>query len=139
MYKAIDLFAGIGGIRLGFEQAFGDDLETVFASELDRFAVQTYEANFHDPFGVTGDITKVDSSDVPDHDILLAGFPCQSFSISGVSKLRSLGRPTHEYSPRRTVASGALFVCLLQARRRPRIVNGKRTSYPRCLTCSYLI
>lgn len=94
MYRAIDLFAGIGGIRLGFEQAFGDQIETVFSSEWNRFSVQTYEANFHDPFPVVGDITQVDAKDVPDHDILLAGFPCQPFSLAGVSKKRSLGRET---------------------------------------------
>lgn len=74
--KAIDLFAGIGGIRLGFEQAFGDAMETVFASEWNKFSRQTYEANFDDPSEIAGDITEVPASEVPDHDILLAGFPC---------------------------------------------------------------
>ncbi|MGN0047075.1 MAG: DNA (cytosine-5-)-methyltransferase [Eggerthellaceae bacterium] len=82
-YKAIDLFAGIGGIRMGFDQAFGDELETVFVSELDEPACKTYRANFDDPFEIAGDITEIDASDVPDFDIALAGFPCQAFSIAG--------------------------------------------------------
>lgn len=94
MYRAIDLFAGIGGIRLGFERAFGDDIEFVYSSEWNKFSVQTYEANFDDGFDIVGDITKESTEDIPDHDVLLAGFPCQPFSISGVSKKRSLGRPT---------------------------------------------
>lgn len=93
-YKSIDLFAGIGGIRLGFEQAFGDDIETVFVSEWNRFANKTYRANFPDEFDIVGDITEVPADEVPDHDILLAGFPCQPFSIAGVSKKNSLGRAT---------------------------------------------
>ena len=92
--KAIDLFAGIGGIRLGFEQAFGDDIETVYVSEWNKFSNATYRANFGDVPAIVGDITKVDADDVPDHDILLAGFPCQPFSIAGVSKKNSLGRAT---------------------------------------------
>ena len=92
--KAIDLFAGIGGIRLGFEQAFGDDIETVYVSEWNKFSNATYRANFGDVQAIVGDITKVDADDVPDHDILLAGFPCQPFSIAGVSKKNSLGRAT---------------------------------------------
>lgn len=83
MYKAIDLFAGIGGIRLGFDQAFGDDITTVFVSEFDEPAQKTYRANYDDPFDIAGDITKIEASDVPDFDIALAGFPCQAFSIAG--------------------------------------------------------
>jgi len=80
-YKAIDLFAGIGGIRLGFEQAFGEDIEFVFSSEIDKYAKQTYYANFGElPHG---DITKIDEKEIPPHDIILAGFPCQAFSIAG--------------------------------------------------------
>lgn len=93
-YQSIDLFAGIGGIRLGFEQAFGEDIETVFVSEWNKFANQTYRANFHDDFDIVGDITTVPTEEVPDHHILLAGFPCQPFSIAGVSKKNSLGRAT---------------------------------------------
>lgn len=93
-YRSIDLFAGIGGIRLGVEQAFGDAVETVFVSEWNKYSNQTYMANFDDPFPIVGDITEVPSDDIPDHDILLAGFPCQPFSIAGVSKKNSLGRAT---------------------------------------------
>lgn len=80
-YKAIDLFAGIGGIRLGFQNAFKENIEFVFSSEIDKYAQQTYTANFGEiPHG---DITKIDEKDIPSHDILLAGFPCQAFSIAG--------------------------------------------------------
>lgn len=77
-----DLFAGIGGIRLGFEQAF-DDAETVFVSEWDAYANKTYEANFGKKPAIEGDVRKVAAKDVPTFDICLAGFPCQSFSIAG--------------------------------------------------------
>jgi len=81
MYNAIDLFAGIGGIRIGFEQAFKNDINFVFSSEIDKYARKTYEANFHEiPYG---DITKIDEKDIPAHDIVLAGFPCQAFSVAG--------------------------------------------------------
>jgi DNA (cytosine-5)-methyltransferase 1 len=80
---SIDLFAGIGGIRLGFEQAFGAELETVFVSEWDENARKTYRANFDDKFDIAGDITKIDEADVPPFDICLAGFPCQAFSLAG--------------------------------------------------------
>ena len=79
-YKSIDLFAGIGGIRLGFEKAFGKQIETVFVSEWDEYAQKTYRANFKDDFDIAGDITKIDESDVPDFDICLAGFPCQAYA-----------------------------------------------------------
>lgn len=79
--KAIDLFAGIGGIRLGFQEAFGKNIEFVFSSEIDKYAKQTYYANFGEvPYG---DITKIDEKDIPPHDIILAGFPCQAFSVAG--------------------------------------------------------
>ena len=82
-YKSIDLFAGIGGIRMGFENAFGEDLQTVFVSEWDKFAQETYRANYYDLFDISGDITKIDEKDIPSFDICLAGFPCQAFSIAG--------------------------------------------------------
>lgn len=85
-FRSIDLFAGIGGIRLGFDQAFGKDIETVFVSEWDEYAQKTYRANFHDDFEIAGDITKIDENDIPDFDICLAGFPCQAFSLAGQRK-----------------------------------------------------
>jgi DNA (cytosine-5)-methyltransferase 1 len=87
-FTFIDLFAGIGGMRIAFEKAGG---KCVFSSEWDKFAQQTYEANFGEK--PEGDIRKILSSDIPDHDILVAGFPCQPFSISGVSKKNALGKP----------------------------------------------
>lgn len=81
--KSIDLFAGIGGIRMGFDRAFGNNIETVFVSEWDEFAQKTYRANFHDDFEIAGDITQIDEKDIPPFDICLAGFPCQAFSIAG--------------------------------------------------------
>ena len=86
MLKSIDLFAGIGGIRLGFENAFGDELKTVFVSEWDEYAQKTYKANFRDDFEIAGDITKIKETDIPDFDICLAGFPCQAFSLAGQRK-----------------------------------------------------
>lgn len=86
MIKSIDLFAGIGGIRLGFEQAFGKSLKTVFVSEWDEYAQKTYSANFNDNFALAGDITTVKDKDIPDFDICLAGFPCQAFSLAGQRK-----------------------------------------------------
>ncbi len=68
---------------MGFDRAFGDDIETVFVSEWDDPAQKTYRANFHDDFEIAGDITKVDEKDIPAFDICLAGFPCQAFSIAG--------------------------------------------------------
>lgn len=80
--RMIDLFAGIGGIRLGFEEAF-NDTQTVFVSEMDKYAKATYEVNFGAQPPVEGDITKIRAEDVPAFDICLAGFPCQAFSIAG--------------------------------------------------------
>ena len=80
-FKFIDLFAGIGGIRLGFEDAGG---ECVFTSEFDATAQKTYQANFGEL--PSGDITKIDASEIPAFDILLAGFPCQPFSQAGLKK-----------------------------------------------------
>ena len=82
-YKSIDLFAGIGGIRLGFDQAFKSRIKTVFVSEFDKYAVSTYKDNFKDKFDIAGDITKIEASQIPSFDICLAGFPCQAFSIAG--------------------------------------------------------
>ena len=81
--RIADLFAGIGGIRMGMVQALGDAAHVVYSSEWNKYSVQTYEANWHDENPVAGDITKVDEHDVPDIDLLLAGFPCQPFSTAG--------------------------------------------------------
>lgn len=89
-FTFIDLFAGIGGIRLGFESSGG---RCVFTSEWNAFSQKTYRENFVDDHDVVGDIVKVNARDIPDHDVLLAGFPCQPFSIAGVSKKNALGRP----------------------------------------------
>ncbi|MBK7925493.1 MAG: DNA (cytosine-5-)-methyltransferase [Gemmatimonadetes bacterium] len=88
-FTFIDLFAGIGGLRLGFEAAGG---KCVFTSEWDTYSQKTYKANFGND-EIHGDITQIDAREVPDHDVLLAGFPCQPFSLAGVSKKNALGRP----------------------------------------------
>ncbi len=86
-FKFIDLFAGIGGIRLAYQNLGG---KCVFTSEWDTYSKKTYEANFGEvPFG---DITRIPETENPDHDILLGGFPCQPFSIAGVSKKNALGK-----------------------------------------------
>ncbi|MDD3801262.1 MAG: DNA (cytosine-5-)-methyltransferase [Desulfuromonas thiophila] len=116
-FRFIDLFAGIGGIRLGFEAHGG---KCVFTSEWNKFAQKTYLANFHEKSNhiFIGDITKVDERDVPDHEILLAGFPCQPFSIAGVSKKNALGRP-HGFE---CTTQGTLFfdVARIIAEKRPK-------------------
>jgi DNA (cytosine-5)-methyltransferase 1 len=89
LFTFIDLFAGIGGIRTAFEEIGGT---CVYTSEWDNYAQKTYAANFPQSHRMDGDITAVDASDIPDHDVLLAGFPCQPFSIAGVSKKNALGR-----------------------------------------------
>lgn len=86
LLSSIDLFAGIGGIRLGFENAFGKDLDTVFVSEWDEWAARTYRENFGEQPPVEGDITKIEAKDIPPFDICLAGFPCQAFSFAGSHK-----------------------------------------------------
>jgi len=89
-FTFIDLFAGIGGMRMGFEAHGG---KCVFTSEWDVWAQKTYIANFPvSDHELVGDITQVPAQNIPDHDVLLAGFPCQPFSIAGVSKKNSLGR-----------------------------------------------
>lgn len=91
-FRFIDLFAGIGGLRLGFESVGG---RCVFTSEWDQYSRKTYAANFPDNHEIGGDIREFSAQPekIPEHDVLLAGFPCQPFSIAGVSKKNSLGRP----------------------------------------------
>ena len=88
-FTFIDLFAGIGGLRKAMESAGG---RCVFTSEWDAFAQKTYHANFPDNRPIAGDIREVDAAAIPGHDVLVAGFPCQPFSIAGVSKKNALGR-----------------------------------------------
>ncbi|TFG88970.1 MAG: DNA (cytosine-5-)-methyltransferase, partial [Candidatus Atribacteria bacterium] len=112
-FTFIDLFAGIGGIRKGFEQVGG---RCVFTSEWDEYAQRTYNANFPSLEPIAGDITKVDAGNIPAHDVLLAGFPCQPFSIAGVSKKNSLGR-SHGFADE---TQGTLFFDIA------RIIDAKR-------------
>jgi len=114
-FTFIDLFAGIGGLRKGFEVLGG---KCVFTSEWDEYAQKTYKANFECDHPVNGDITKIDAKEIPEHDILLAGFPCQPFSIAGVSKKNSLHRP-HGFN---CETQGTLFfdVARILAYHRPR-------------------
>lgn len=112
-FRFIDLFAGIGGLRRGFESIGG---QCMFTSEWDKYAQMTYRANFSCDHEFAGDITKVPLEGIPQHDVLLAGFPCQPFSIAGVSKKNSLKRP-HGF---RCEVQGTLFFYvakILQAHR----------------------
>jgi len=111
--RFVDLFAGIGGMRIAYENA---GCVCVYSSEIDKYSRETYYANFH--VAPDGDITKVNENSIPDHDILVAGFPCQPFSIAGISKNGSLGRATgFEDSTR-----GTLFfdICRILKAKRPR-------------------
>jgi DNA (cytosine-5)-methyltransferase 1 len=114
-FKFIDLFAGIGGIRIAFEGIGG---HCVFTSEWDAYSQKTYAANFPGGHLVAGDITGIDEKNIPDHDMLLAGFPCQPFSIAGVSKKNALGHK-HGFAD---VTQGTLFfdVARIIAHKRPR-------------------
>lgn len=109
----IDLFAGIGGMRLAFENAGG---HCVYSNEWDKYSQQTYFANFGEQ--PDGDITKVDADTIPDHDVMVAGFPCQPFSIAGVSKKKSMGRATGFEDK----TQGTLFfdVCRILKAKRPK-------------------
>lgn len=112
-FTFIDLFAGIGGIRLAYEAVGG---KCVYSNEWDKYCQMTYFANFGDQ--PDGDITKVNENDIPDHDILVAGFPCQPFSIAGISKKKSLGRATGFEDK----TQGTLFfdVCRIIKAKRPK-------------------
>jgi DNA (cytosine-5)-methyltransferase 1 len=116
-FTFIDLFAGIGGLRLGFESIGG---ECIFTCERDRYCQQTYLANFSDDGHlIAGDIREVREAEVPAHDVLLAGFPCQPFSIAGVSKKNALNRP-HGFA---CEAQGTLFfdVARIIAHHKPKV------------------
>lgn len=112
-FTFIDLFAGIGGMRLAYENVGG---RCVYSNEWNKYSQQTYYANFGEQ--PEGDITKVDAETIPDHDILVAGFPCQPFSIAGVSKKISLGRKTGFEDK----TQGTLFfdVCRILKEKRPK-------------------
>lgn len=114
-FKFIDLFAGIGGIRIGFEEIGGN---CVFTSEWDSYAQKSYAANFPNGHAIAGDITAIHEDDIPDHDVLLGGFPCQPFSIAGVSKKNALGR-AHGFADE---TQGTLFfdVARIIAKKRPK-------------------
>lgn len=88
-FKFIDLFAGIGGLRQAMESIGG---RCVFTSEWDKDARKTYEANYKDNREIAGDIREIAAEQIPEHDVLCAGFPCQPFSLAGVSKKNALGR-----------------------------------------------
>ena len=90
-FRYAELFAGIGGLGAGFEAAGG---ECVYANEYDKYAAETYEANNPAVAVDTRNVRDVPGVDVPDHDVLLAGFPCQPFSVAGITKRRALGRAT---------------------------------------------
>jgi DNA (cytosine-5)-methyltransferase 1 len=115
-FTFIDLFAGIGGTRLGFESMNG---QCVFTSEWDLQSQKTYSTNFQDGHHLYGDIREVTVDDIPDHDILVGGFPCQPFSIAGVSKKNSLGTP-HGFECK---TQGTLFfeIARLISEKRPRV------------------
>ncbi len=89
-FSFIDLFAGIGGMRKAFDDLGG---KCVFTSEWNKYSRQTYLANFNCDHEIAGDITRIGAAEIPEHDVLLAGFPCQPFSIAGVSKKNALGKP----------------------------------------------
>jgi len=112
-FTFIDLFAGIGGMRLAYESVGG---HCVYSNEWNKYSQQTYFANFGEQ--PDGDITKVDENNIPDHDILVAGFPCQPFSIAGVSKKQSLGRATGFEDK----TQGTLFfdICRILKAKRPK-------------------
>lgn len=117
-FKFVDLFAGIGGFRLGLEAAGGT---AVFTNEWDKYAATTYKSWFPETEICTKDIREIDPRrEIPRHDVLSAGFPCQPFSIAGVSKKNSLGRP-HGFSD---LQQGNLFfaICNIIAIKKPKIV-----------------
>jgi DNA (cytosine-5)-methyltransferase 1 len=111
-FRFIDLFAGIGGLRIAFESAGG---KCVFSSEWNKFSQQTYSENFGEI--PDGDITKINEESIPEHDILVGGFPCQPFSIAGVSSKNSLGKK-HGFEDE---TQGTLFfdICRIIRKKKP--------------------
>jgi DNA (cytosine-5)-methyltransferase 1 len=113
-FRFIDLFAGIGGMRIPFENMGG---KCVFSSEWNKYSQITYDANFKEM--PHGDITQIDAECIPNHDLLIAGFPCQPFSLAGVSKKNSLGR-AHGFLDE---TQGTLFfdVARIISKKRPKV------------------
>lgn len=126
MIRIIDLFAGIGGIRRGFEQASKNNVECVFTSEWDKYAADTYKANYPGE-EVHGDITLIDEEMVPEHDILLAGFPCQPFSQAGLKKGFDDTRGTLFFDIERILLAKRPKAFLLENVKRLRTHDGGRT------------
>ena len=126
MVRIIDLFAGIGGIRRGFEQASDNNVDCVFTSEWDKYAAETYKANYPGE-DVFGDITLIDESAVPDHDILLAGFPCQPFSQAGLKKGFEDTRGTLFFDIERILIAKQPRAFLLENVKRLKTHDGGRT------------
>lgn len=126
MIKIIDLFAGIGGIRRGFEQASKNKVKCVFTSEWDKYAADTYRANYPED-EVHGDITLIDEEIIPEHDILLAGFPCQPFSQAGLKKGFDDTRGTLFFDIERILLAKKPKAFLLENVKRLRTHDGGRT------------
>lgn len=114
-FTFVDLFAGVGGIRMAFEGLGG---RCLFTSEWDSYAQKTYVENYPGGHAINGDITQINAADIPNHDLLLAGFPCQPFSIAGVSKKNALGR-AHGFA---CETQGTLFfdICRIIEAKQPR-------------------
>jgi len=116
-FTFIDLFAGIGGTRMALESVGG---QCLFTSEWDKYARQTYEANFEVNHKIYGDVREIDEKLIPKHDVLVAGFPCQPFSLAGVSKKNSLGKK-HGFS---CPIQGNLFfdIARIAAEKKPKVL-----------------
>ena len=116
-FTFIDLFAGIGGTRMALESVGG---QCLFTSEWDKYARQTYEANFDVNHKIYGDVREIDEKLIPKHDVLVAGFPCQPFSLAGVSKKNSLGKK-HGFS---CPIQGNLFfdIARIAAEKKPKVL-----------------
>jgi len=116
-FTFIDLFAGIGGTRMALESVGG---KCLFTSEWDKYARQTYEANFDVNHKIYGDVREIDEKLIPKHDVLVAGFPCQPFSLAGVSKKNSLGKK-HGFS---CPIQGNLFfdIARIAAEKKPKVL-----------------
>lgn len=122
--RFIDLYAGIGGIRLGFQSIFRD-AKFVFSNEINESACKTYQTNFKE--NPKGDITKISPSEIPDFDILLAGFPCQAFSIAGKRKGLEDIRGTHFFEVAKIIKEKRPMAFLLENVRHFKTHDGGKT------------